>query len=247
MRIALDVSMLGHGGGIPTYAEHLIRGLAQIPGNDLILWCGTRTSQAHVRRLIPEDLEIVEPAFAVRMLSRLGFFACANPLSIDRLVGPVEVFHGLNYLLPSHYGRAARFVTVHDLSILTHPEWHPGMRTRLMARPLPRTVAKAHHVITDCEAVRVEVIERSASGPSAFPGFLWHRRPTSVFNTLKSSTRWFDATVSGLGITSCSLVHSSRGRTWLVSLTPCSGSGPSQATYHRWFSPGRRDGATTRS
>ena len=160
MRIALDASMLGHGGGIPTYAEHLIRGLAQIPGNDLILWCGTRTSQAHVRRLIPEDLEIVEPAFSVRMLSRLGFFACANPLSIERLVGPVEVFHGLNYLLPSHYGRAARLVTVHDLSILTHPEWHPGMRTRLMARPLPRTVAKAHHVITDCEAVRVEVIER---------------------------------------------------------------------------------------
>ena len=76
------------------------------------------------------------------------------------LAGPVDVFHGLNYLLPSHRGRAARLVTVHDLSILTHPEWHPTLRTWLMGWPLPRTVATAHHVITDCEAVRVEVIER---------------------------------------------------------------------------------------
>ena len=172
MRIGLDTSMLGHGGGIPTYAEHLIGGLAKLPGHSLVLWCGTRTSQARVRRLVPEHVETVEPGFAVRMLSRLGLFACANPLPIERLVGAVDVFHGLNYLLPSHSGRAARLVTVHDLSILTHPEWHPAMRNRLMGWPLPRTVANAHHVITDCEAVRDEVIERLQVRPervSAIP------------------------------------------------------------------------------
>ena len=172
MRIGLDASMLGHGGGIPTYAEELIRGLAQIPGTRLVLWCGTRTSQACVRRLVREHCEIVNPRFAVRMLARVGLFACANPLSVERLVGPVEVFHGLNYLLPSHHGRAARLVTVHDLSILTHPEWHPPIRARLMGWPLPRTIAKAHHVITDCEAVRAEVIERfrvRPEGVSAVP------------------------------------------------------------------------------
>jgi glycosyltransferase involved in cell wall biosynthesis len=160
MRIGLDASMLGHGGGIPTYAEHLIRGLAQTPGNSLVLWCGSRTSQACVRQLLPERVEIVEPGLATRMLGRVGLFACANPLPIERLVGPVDVFHGLNYLLPAHHGRAARLVTVHDLSLLTHPEWHPRIRARLMGWPLPRTIAKAHHVITDCEAVRVELIER---------------------------------------------------------------------------------------
>src|SRR5258705_2276866 len=113
--------MLGHGGGIPTYAEHLIRGLAKIPGHGLVLWCGTRTSQARVRHLVPEHVETVEPGFAVRMLSRLGLFACGNPLSIERLVGAVDLFPGLNYLLPFHSGRAARPVTVPDLSILTHP------------------------------------------------------------------------------------------------------------------------------
>ena len=182
MRIGLDASMLGHGGGIPTYAEHLIRGLAKIPGHSLVLWCGTRTSQARVRRLVPERVETVEPGFAVRMLSRLGLFACVNPLPIERLVGAVDVFHGLNYLLPSHSGRAARLVTVHDLSILTHPEWHPAMRNRLMGWPLPRTVARAHHVITDCEAVRGEVIERlrvRPEGVSAIP-----LAPSSDFRVL---------------------------------------------------------------
>ena len=172
MRIGLDASMLGHGGGIPTYAEHLIGGLARIPGHRLVLWCGTRTSQTRVRDLVPEHVETVEPGLAVRMLARVGLFACANPLSVERLVGPVEVFHGLNYLLPSHHGRAARVVTVHDLSILTHPEWHPPIRARLMGWPLPRTIATAHHVITDCEAVRAEVIERfrvRPEGVSAVP------------------------------------------------------------------------------
>lgn len=160
MWIGLDASMLGHGGGIPTYAEHLIRGLAQTPGNRLVLWCGSRTSQACVRQLVPSVAEVVEPRLATRMLGRVGLFACANPLPLERLVGPVDVFHGLNYLLPAHHGRAARLVTVHDLSLLTHPEWHPRVRARLMGWPLPRTLARAHHVITDCEAVRVELIER---------------------------------------------------------------------------------------
>jgi alpha-1,3-rhamnosyl/mannosyltransferase len=127
-------------------------------------------------------VETVEPGFAVRMLSRLGLFACVNPFPIERLVGAVDVFHGLNYLLPSHSGRAARLVTVHDLSILTHPEWHPAMRNRLMGWPLPRTVARAHHIITDCEAVRGEVIERLRVRPervSAIP-----LAPSSDFRVL---------------------------------------------------------------
>ena len=197
MRIGLDASMLGHGGGIPTYAEHLIRGLAKIPGHSLVLWCGTRTSQARVRRLVPERVETVEPGFAVRMLSRLGLFACVNPLPIERLVGAVDVFHGLNYLLPSHSGRAARLVTVHDLSILTHPEWHPAMRNRLMGWPLPRTVARAHHVITDCEAVRGEVIERLRARPdrvSAIP-----LAPSSDFRVL--SPEAIDQVVRRYGLT----------------------------------------------
>ena len=160
MRIGVDASMLGHGGGIPTYAEHLIRSLAQIPGHSMVLWCGSRTSQGRVGQLTLGRAEVVKPGFVERMLGRLGLFACTNPLSIESLAGPVDVFHGLNYLLPSHRSRAARLVTVHDLSILTHPEWHPTLRTWLMGRPLPRTVATVHHVITDCEAVRLEVIER---------------------------------------------------------------------------------------
>lgn len=172
MRIGLDASMLGHGGGIPTYAEHLIRGLAETPGNRVILWCGSRTSQACVRHLIAERVEIIEPGLTTRMVGRAGLFACANPFPIERLAGPIDVFHGLNYLLPAHHGRAARLVTVHDLSLLTHPEWHPPIRARLMGWPLPRTIARAHHVITDCEAVRVQLIERLGvrpAGISAIP------------------------------------------------------------------------------
>lgn len=159
MRVALDVSMLGGGGGIPVYAENLLAAMAHLGDHTLVLWSGSRRNRASVRRLAPPGAEIIEPGFPGRMLSRLGLFACANPFPIDRVVGPVDVFHGLNYLLPSHWGRAARVITVHDLSLLHHPQWHPTIRANLHRMPMRQTIRRAHHVITDVEAVRAEVIE----------------------------------------------------------------------------------------
>lgn len=157
--------MLGGGGGIPVYAENFLAALARLGGHALVLWSGSRRARASVRRLAPRGAQVVEPGFPGRMIARLGLFACANPVPIDRVVGAVDVFHGLNYLLPSHWGRAARVVTVHDLSLLHHPEWHPTIRANLHRMPMRQTIRGAHHVITDVEAVRAEVIEHLGVAP----------------------------------------------------------------------------------
>jgi glycosyltransferase involved in cell wall biosynthesis len=165
MRIGLDVSMLGHGGGIGIYAEQLLAALSRRGEHSLVLWCGSRKARPRVRRLVPRDAQLLEPGFAGRMIGRLGLHAVANPLSVERLFGPVDVLHGPNYLLPSHRGRAARVVTVHDLSVISHPEWHPRTRVWLYGLPLRRTIQGVHHVITDAEAVRAELIERFGVAP----------------------------------------------------------------------------------
>lgn len=152
--------MLGGPGGIPVYAGELLAALARLGGHQLVLWSGSRRARACVRALAPAGARIVEPGFAGRLIARLGLFAGANPLPIEAVTGPVDVFHGLNYLLPSHRGRAARVVSVHDLSLLSHPEWHPAIRAHLHRWPLRRTMREAHHVITDAEVVRAGVVER---------------------------------------------------------------------------------------
>ena len=78
-------------------------------------------------------------------------------LGADRLYGEPAVVH-----LPSGYGprftRARLLVTIHDLTGLTRPEWHP-LRTRLLVeQSLPGSVRAAHHVCCDSEFVRGQVL-----------------------------------------------------------------------------------------
>ncbi len=94
-------------------------------------------------------------------------------------MGPVDVFHGLDYLLPAQRAKAAMVVTVHALSAVRHPEWHPQRRALMHRVALSRTIRAVRHVITDTEAIRAEVIadldappERVTSiHPAGSPGF----------------------------------------------------------------------------
>jgi hypothetical protein len=70
----------------------------------------------------------------------------------------VRLFHGTNYEAPL-WGGAARVVTVHDLSLLLHPETHEGRRVRRARRRLPLMARAADAVITPTESVRREVCE----------------------------------------------------------------------------------------
>jgi len=159
MRIGLDVSMLGGGGGIVTYAESLLGALArQAPQCSLVLWCGSRSAAPIVRHLAPPGSRVVAPGLAGRLLGRWGRLAIGNALPIEAFVGSLDTFHGPNYLLPAQRGKAALVVTVHDLSALRYPQWHPTRRTLVHRVALRRTLRAVDRVITDSQAVRAEVI-----------------------------------------------------------------------------------------
>jgi glycosyltransferase involved in cell wall biosynthesis len=49
-------------------------------------------------------------------------------------------------------------VTVHDLSVILFPQWHPADRVRRYEQAFARGVANAAHVVVDSEAVRSETI-----------------------------------------------------------------------------------------
>ncbi|WP_337153579.1 glycosyltransferase family 1 protein [Pseudomonas protegens] len=68
------------------------------------------------------------------------------------------VYHEPNFILKSHDGPSV--TTVHDLSFVQHPEFHPAERVAWLSRQLPRTLDRANFVITDSEVVRTELIEQ---------------------------------------------------------------------------------------
>ncbi|MFL6337464.1 MAG: glycosyltransferase family 4 protein [Pyrinomonadaceae bacterium] len=69
-----------------------------------------------------------------------------------------RLFHGTNYEVPL-WGGACRVLTVHDLSLFTHPETHERRRVWRARRRLPLMTRAAAAVITPTEAVRRELCE----------------------------------------------------------------------------------------
>jgi alpha-1,3-rhamnosyl/mannosyltransferase len=70
--------------------------------------------------------------------------------------GETNLFHGPNYFVPKV--DVPCVVTVHDLSTLANPDWHPPSRLARINRMMLRSVANSRLVITDSQAIRAEVL-----------------------------------------------------------------------------------------
>lgn len=73
------------------------------------------------------------------------------------------LFHSPNYFLPPFPGRSV--ATVHDLSHMLFPQFHPKARLEYMSRAFPESLRLADHLITPTESVRQEVIEHLGWSP----------------------------------------------------------------------------------
>ncbi len=68
------------------------------------------------------------------------------------------LFHSPNYFLPPFPG--PKIATVHDLSHVLYPHFHPDVRIAYMNQAFPNTLRRADHLITDAQSVRQEIMER---------------------------------------------------------------------------------------
>lgn len=73
------------------------------------------------------------------------------------------VYHEPNFILKPHDGPSV--TTIHDLSFVSHPEFHPAERVAWLNRQLPRTLDRADFVITDSEIVREQLIGQFSVAP----------------------------------------------------------------------------------
>jgi alpha-1,3-rhamnosyl/mannosyltransferase len=164
MLIGLDaIPLTEPRAGVGHYTYELARALADAsPTDEFELAYPSTYSSINLEAREPLPLNLKEARVRVGALGR-RWWSAGLPRYASRR--GFRLFHGTNYEVPL-WGGATRVMTVHDLSLLSHPETHERRRVWRARRRLPLMARAADAVITPTEAVRREVCTRLRITPS---------------------------------------------------------------------------------
>jgi len=87
------------------------------------------------------------------------------PLPVETLIGPQDLFHATDFVLPPTSHRTRTLLTVHDLSFIRDPQSATAGLRRYLNDVVPRSVNKAHHVLADSRATKDDLIELYSTSP----------------------------------------------------------------------------------
>lgn len=164
-RIALDgLPLQVRSAGIAAYTRALVAAMARLrPETRFLLFGLSDLARRAVRAVPPDPPAAPLPANVAWCRSLLYPAITGFPLPLPRLLplraatGGVDLFHATNYVTPRVPGVPV-VVTVHDLTLLRHPELGTPALRRLVERAA-RSVREAARVIADSEATRRDVVE----------------------------------------------------------------------------------------
>jgi len=158
---------------IAVFPEGWMAGVASVAGSFL------RSTQA--QHILPKSIaEAPQPRrFQWRgFLKQFGRGLCRRGFQLTSSRGQFDLYHEPNFIpWPSSLPVV---LTVHDLSVLLHPEWHPVDRVRNHEQHFVRCVNECRHVITVSETIRQETIRYFG---------LPEERVTAVHNGVRSDMR----------------------------------------------------------
>ncbi len=169
MRIAIDYTAAARqGAGIGRYARELIDAILGTASKHtfvlLTAVAGLSETWARAQRQLREtaanpaglafrDLPLTDEWMA-RLWQRLRL-----PLPAEWITGRVDVFYSPDFVLPPLQRRTRALLTVHDLSFLRHPETFPPKLSAYLNQAVPRSVARADHILADSEATRRDLLD----------------------------------------------------------------------------------------
>lgn len=119
-----------------------------------------KTGVGHYTFELAQALTAISPADKFELITppnnSRSWWAFGLPLYCKRAA--LDLFHGTNFTIPL-WGRCPSVITIHDLSLLLHPETHERHLVRRARRNLPLMTRRAAAVITPSETVKREVCE----------------------------------------------------------------------------------------
>ncbi len=77
----------------------------------------------------------------------------------------LDLLHFPNYMTPLRW-EGPYVLTIHDLSVLHYPQWHPPSRRLILGNLLERSVRKADLVLCVSSTVKEDIVERLGVSPS---------------------------------------------------------------------------------
>lgn len=152
--------------GIGRYAREMVRSFAALAsGDELVLFYAARDldpASDALRQL--RELQATYPAirtvalpFTERHLTII-WQRLRLPLAVERWTGAVDWVHAPDFVLPP-VQQARSLVTVHDLTFRVHPETaHPRLK-RYLDTAVPRSLARATHIIAVSESTKRDIVE----------------------------------------------------------------------------------------
>jgi alpha-1,3-rhamnosyl/mannosyltransferase len=198
MRVVVDqLVALGRKTGIGHYAVQLLRCLQEQAGEDCIegfpqgWWRRAGEACGRLRPYLDfgggqRESSLVSRPFSVTSLRRgvlqhlrhAGRALLAHSFRRVCARRGYELYHEPNFIpLPCDCPTLA---TLHDLSVVLHPEWHPAGRAAYYEHHFARALASCVHFLTDSEFSRQEVIRKLHIAPE---------RVTRVYIGIRSGLR----------------------------------------------------------
>jgi alpha-1,3-rhamnosyl/mannosyltransferase len=191
MRLLVNqLSALRQKTGVGHYTEQLCRSFQRHCGADEIEaypWGSARRAYKTLARLFPlfgrgtsEAAPGVRslPGAAAQHVRRAATTLLARHFAAMCARRRYDLYHEPNFIpLPVNCPTVS---TLHDLSVVRHPEWHPADRVRHFEQELPRALKECVHFVTVSEFVRQEVIGTLGVAPA---------RVTAVHNGVRSGLR----------------------------------------------------------
>ncbi len=158
--------------GIGNYTLHLLQALQKLPeiqqldcfdgrnittSNMMIDAMSVQKNAAHSgdkiwQQQVRESIRTLPFAYKLRA-SWLDY-----RFSLRATQGQYNVYHEPNFILKKYDGPSV--TTIHDLSFIHFPQYHPAERVRWLSNELPKTIDRADAIITDSNFIRSELLER---------------------------------------------------------------------------------------
>ncbi|MBI1830885.1 MAG: glycosyltransferase family 4 protein [Planctomycetes bacterium] len=169
MRVIVNQSTaLGAKTGIGHYTLDLVEALRAVSPSDSFdvfppAWWGVVHGWASSWRGAGERISAENPnageswtGSLLRRLRAMGESALTGYLRMTTWWNRYELYHEPNYIpMPSALPTVA---TIHDLSVLLHPEWHPADRVDYYARRFEEGLGRCNHLLAVSEFTRQEAI-----------------------------------------------------------------------------------------
>jgi glycosyltransferase involved in cell wall biosynthesis len=88
----------------------------------------------------------------------IGWHRFYLPVPVEVFAGGIDLFHSPNFILPP-VRRAKTLLTVHDLSFIRHPQGAVDSLRRWLNKVVPRSLARADHILADSYSTKDDLIE----------------------------------------------------------------------------------------